>query len=535
MNRISTLLGGALVAVSASTMAASPADTPVRGGIATFAVHLSEPASFDCHATTAAGSIWRLAPHYSSLLKVDPNHFPDVKGDLARSWTVSPDGLTYEFKLYANVKFHDGSPLTSADVKTSYDRLRNPPEGVVSMHKALFTDVKSIEAPDATTVVVKLARPNAAMLQFLGMPFSCVYSAKLLASDPDYPGKKVMGSGPFKFTRYEPGKQWEGERFAGYFKSPQPYLDGFRALSVAPPAAVNALLAGQVHYLMQGLTQADQARVKEARGDRVTLVGGKQATSLQFWFAINTQRPPLNDVRVRRALLLAIDHASGAKAMERFSAVNRVGGLVRPGSRFARSDAELAKLPGYGTDVEAARKEARRLLAEAGHPALKLTMVNASIFSFLGVFVVDQLRQVGVTVDHRVVPATQLFARRASGDYDLIFDNPPEYLDDPTAQFAYLTPFKDNATNMSRSNDPRFMELYLAQARELDQGARAVRVKALEDYLFEQANVLPLFWQDWRRAISSDVGGLNMDLASPYLKIDLADIWLRSGGHAAPK
>jgi peptide/nickel transport system substrate-binding protein len=530
----SILLGGALLTAAASALASPPADAPVKGGTVTFAVHLAEPSSFDCHATTAAGSIWRLAPHYSSLLKLDPDKYPNVKGDLARSWTVSADNLTYTFKLHPNVKFHDGTPLTSADVKASYDRMRKPPANVVSMHQGLFGDVKAIDTPDPTTVVVKLSDPNAAMLQLLGMPFACVYSAKMLASDADYPAKKVMGSGPFKFKSYEPGKSWEGERFAGYFKPQQPYLDGFRALAVAPPAAVNALLSGQVHYLMQGLTQADQTRVKEARGDLVNLVGG-EPTALQFWFAMNTQHPPLNDVRVRRALLLALDHNAGAKAMERFSAVNRVGGLVRPGSRYARTPAELAQLPGYGTDVQAARKEARRLLAEAGHPSLKLTMVNASIFSFLGVFAVDQLRQVGVTVDHRVVPGPQLYARRASGDYDLILDNPPEFLDDPTAQFAYFAPFNDNPSNMSRSNDTRFLELYRAQSRELDMDARAIRVKTLEAYLMDQAYVLPLFWQDWRRVISSDVGGLNKPLASPYLKIDLADVWLRSGGKDAQK
>lgn len=527
-------IGGTLLLGAASTLAAASTDAPARGGTVTFAVHLAEPSSFDCHATTAAGSIWRLAPHYSSLLKLDPDSYPNVKGDLAKSWTVSPDNLTYTFNLHPNVKFHDGSALTATDVKVSYERMRKPGKNVVSMHQGLFSDVQSIEAPDPNTVVVKLAEPNAAMLQLLSMPFACVYSAKMLASDPEYPAKKVMGSGPFKFKSYEPGKSWEGERFSGYFKAQQPYLDGFRILAVAPPAAVNALLSGQVHYLMQGLTQADQARVKEARGDRVRLVNG-DSTALQFWFAMNTQRPPLNDVRVRRALLLALDHTAGAKAMERFSAVNRVGGLVRPGSRYARSPAELQQLPGYGSDIAAARKEARRLLAEAGHPSLKLTMVNAGIFSFLGVFAVDQLRQVGVTVDHRVVPGPQLYARRASGDYDLMLDNPPEFLDDPTAQFAYFAPFKDNPSNSSRANDTRFMELYRAQSRELDPQARAERVKALEAYLLEQAYVLPLFWQDWRRVISTDVGGLDKPLASPYLKIDLADIWLRTAGNAAPK
>lgn len=532
MNRLNlAAIAYALAAASTTAAATPPAEAPMRGGTLTIGAHLSEPATFDCHATASAGPILRLSPHYSTLLKLDSDRYPEVKGDLAQSWTVSPDGLTYEFKLHPNVTFHNGSALTSKDVKASYDRLRNPPPGVVSMHTKLFSDIKAIDATSPSTLVVKLSRPNATMLQLLAMPFGCVYSADLLAKDSTYPGKKIMGSGPFKFVRHDAGKQWDGERFAGYFKPSQPYLDGFRILSVTPSTGLNALQSGQVHFLNQGLTKADLARVKEARGDKVYLVGGANPTALQLWFAMNTQRPPLNDVRVRQALQLAMDHAAGAKAMEGFSALNRVGGLLRPGSQFARSGAELTKLPGFG-DINESRKKARSLLAEAGQPNLKVTLINAHIFSFLGVFVADQLRQIGVTVDHRVVPSPQLFARRASGDFDLILDNPPEYLDDPTVQLAYFLPFKDNPINVSRVDDEKFAELYSAQARELAPKARAARVRELEEYLLDKAYVLPLFWQEWRRAISSDVGGLERELATPYLKIDLADIWLRSGGKA---
>ena len=529
MKRLHLAAAACALAAASATAAAQPTEAPVRGGTLVFGNHISEPSTYDCHATASNGPIVRLAPHYSTLLKLDPVRYPEVKGDLAQSWTVSPDGLTYEFKLHPKITFHDGSALTSKDVKVSYDRLRNPPPGVVSMHTKLFADVQSIDTPDPTTVVIRLSQPNATMLQLLAMPFGCVYSADLLAKDPSYPGKKIMGSGPFKFVRHDAGKQWEGVRFDGYFKTGQPYLDGFRVVVVTPPTGLNALQSGQVHYLSQGLTKADLARVKEARGDKVYLVGAKNPTALQLWYAINTQRPPLNDVRVRQALQLAIDHAAGAKAAVSFSALNRVGGLVRPGSQFARSDAELAKLPGYG-DINESRKKARSLLAEAGQSNLKLTMFNASVFSFLGVFVTDQLRQIGVTVDHRVVPGPQLLARRSSGDFDLILDNPPEYLDDPAVQLAYFLPFRNNPINVSRVDDDTFTELYTAQLREMDPKARVAKVHKMEDHLLDKAYVLRLFWQDWQRAIHSDVGGLEMELASPYLKTDLSDIWLRSGG-----
>lgn len=505
------------------------AEQPVRGGTLVIPIHWGEPATFDCAAAGSAGVVMRIAPHYSSLLKLDPDRYPEVKSDLAKSWTVSPDGLTYQFKLHTNVKFHDGTALTATDVKVSYDRLRNPPAGVVSLRKSMFEDIKSIEAPDASTLVIKLNAPNAAMLQLLAMPYACVYSAKLLASDPSYPAKKVMGSGPFKFTRYVSGSEWVGERFDGYFKAGQPYLDGFRALSVTPSAAVNGLLSGQVHYSLRSLTDNEIDRIVKARGKDVKVVGRETTTPVRMWVSVNTQKPPLDDARVRRALVLAVDQWNGGKAMSKITGVNVVGGLVRPGSPLARTDAEIATQTGYGRDVTAARKEARRLLAEAGHPNLKLVFSNNQAFPYFGVFVVDQLRQIGVTVEHQMADATTQTARKKSGHYDLIFDNPPEYLDDPTVQLSNFQMFKNNPTNTARVDDEKLEVLYDAQKREMDPTKRRARVHELESYILNQGYAIPLFWQNWTRVISSDVGGVG-DMPSNFLKMDLADVWLRSGG-----
>ena len=89
-------------------------------------------------------------------------------GDLAQSWTVAPDGMSYTFKLKSGVKFHDGTPLTSADVKESYDRIINPPQGVVSIRKSYYTDLV-VEAPDLQTVVFKLRAPMAGVPRSVGL------------------------------------------------------------------------------------------------------------------------------------------------------------------------------------------------------------------------------------------------------------------------------------------------------------------------------------------------------------------------------
>jgi peptide/nickel transport system substrate-binding protein len=172
-----------------------------------------EPPSTDCHAITTYAAVHVLAPHYSLLLKVDQDNYPKLKPDIAESWNASPDGLTYTFKIRSGVLFHDGSPLTSRDVKATFDRLRAPPKGVISIRQALFSDIVSIDAPDATTVVMKLKAVDPSFLSTLALPYNCVYSADKLAQDPEFPSKTVMGSGPFVFVEHQAGAHWLGKRF----------------------------------------------------------------------------------------------------------------------------------------------------------------------------------------------------------------------------------------------------------------------------------------------------------------------------------
>lgn len=517
--------GAAALATTLSLAASAQTATPVRGGTVVVPIHVGEPATYDCHATNSPAVMWRVAPHYSTLLRIDPDKFPQVSGDLAKSWTVSPDNLAYTFTLHPNVRFHDGTLLSSADVKASFDRMRNPPPGVVSLRQGMLADISAIDTPDERTVVFRFARKTTAALQLLAMPYACIYSAKMMASDPSYPGKRVMGTGPFRFVRHNPGADWVGERFDDYFQAGKPHLDGFRMLNVSPVAATNALLAGQVHYTMHGLTPPEVARITAARGDKVVLRGGSNVTTFIPWFAINTQRDALKDERVRRALNLALDRWGASKAMEQITPMFRVGGLVRPGSAFARNEADLAKLPGFGRDITAARAEARKLLAAAGQTKLKLTVVNNRAFTYFGVFVADQLSQIGVTVEHLALDTPQVAARRVSGDYDLIFDSPAEYSDDPAIQMGYFEPFSTNRANLARVGDPKVVELYQAQLQDFNPQTRLQKVRDLESYLMQQSYVMPLFWQSRKRIVDSQLRGFDGDYASNYVKLDLADLW----------
>src|SRR5437588_109561 len=142
----------------------------------------TERASYDAHREGTFVLIHPLAPAYSTLLRFDPADRTGTKvvGDIAESWTIAKDGRTYTFKLRRGVKFHDGSDLTSKDVKATYDKIVNPPADVVSFRKGQYTAIEAVEAPDPTTVVFRLKWPAASLITALASPFNWIYKADIL-------------------------------------------------------------------------------------------------------------------------------------------------------------------------------------------------------------------------------------------------------------------------------------------------------------------------------------------------------------------
>ena len=170
MKIVRVVAGLALAMMSFYTWSAA---APVDGGVLKFAVG-AEPPNYDCHAQTSFAFIHPVRPHYSTLLKFDAEKYPKIVGDLAESWTVAKDGLTYTFKLRRGVKFHDGSAFSSEDIKATYDRIRKPPPGTRSMREEGYADITAIDTPDAQTVVFRLKNPNASMLSNFASPWDCV-------------------------------------------------------------------------------------------------------------------------------------------------------------------------------------------------------------------------------------------------------------------------------------------------------------------------------------------------------------------------
>src|SRR5213593_1553340 len=464
----------ALAVVAASVVTAvHAADTPRRGGIL-LAVIGADPPSLDPHQESTFATMQLVAPLYSTLIQIDPYSYPKIIGDVASEWKISPDALTYTFKIRPGIKFHDGSPLTAADVKATYDKLIFPPKETRSVRKGAYLAVASIDAPDASTVVFKLKHPSASLLENFASPWNVIYPKKYLDKDPNYFMKNVVGSGPFKFKSYTPGASFEGERNPDYFVKDRPYLNGYKFF-ISPETSVRAaaLRSGRAWIEFRTMPEAEVDAIRKQLGSKI-IVQETPGTGL-FGIAINNTVKPFTDVRVRKALTLAFDRYTASRVLYPLASLRDVGGLMRPGTEWATSEAELQRLPGFGRDMEKNRAEARRLLAEAGYPnGFKLALKNRNVkvpYQDFAVFAIQEWRKIGVEAEHRPLETAAWFADgRDTGSFELIISGVFHYIDDPDLFLQLYT--TGDPSNWGRFSDPRIDDLFSRQTSALDPSER---------------------------------------------------------------
>src|SRR5437763_7847945 len=200
---------------------AAAAETPKRGGTLTYVIPADAPPSFDAHREETYATIHSTAPFYSVLIRanpLDPGNTTDLVCDLCTEMPQPTDGgKTYAFKIHQGVKFHDGKPLTAADVAASWNEIICPPEGVMSARQSNFVMVDKVETPDPTTVIFRLKFATDAFLPALADPYAWIYSKAKLDQDPHWYEKNIVGSGPFKFADYETGQSISGVRNPDYY------------------------------------------------------------------------------------------------------------------------------------------------------------------------------------------------------------------------------------------------------------------------------------------------------------------------------
>jgi peptide/nickel transport system substrate-binding protein len=337
-----------------------------------------------------------------------------------------------------------------------------------------------------------------------------------------------MGTGPFAFVEHVKGSHVVGKKNADYWDKGKPYLDGFRAIFIRSSSAQVAAVRGErAHIQFRGFTPADRDSLKAALGDKIAVQESPWDCILLV--AMNHEKKPFDDKRVRRALTLGLDRHQASEALSKIAIVKSVAGVQVPGTPYATPPAELHKLAGYWPDINKSRAEARRLLKEAGAENLTFTFKNRGTpmpYEPLAIWMIDQWRQIGVNVKQEVIEPAAYFGPLRAGDYEVAMDFQCGYIVEPDLDMYKFLSKDRNHANYGRYTDRVLDELYDKQSQATDDEERKKYIRAFEKRLLdEEAHYLMTL--QWHRIIphSSKVKGWTVT-PSHYLNNTLDVVWL---------
>ena len=288
------LAGATLLAMGCLSPAVSRAATSVTY------VQGSDLDTLDPAVTRSTPSKIVIAHIFNQLVKWDGPGMNKIVPDLAASWTTSPDGLVWTFNLRPNVKFQDGTPLDAEAIKFNLDRIRDPKLG--SPNRSYYGDIQSVQAVSELVVQITTSHPSPTLLEILADGWSAISSPTAIKKYGRGYGHHPVGTGPYKFTRWMLNDRAVVERNPSYFGAPpKPDKLVFRPVP-EDSARVVELQTGNAD-VAGNLSPESAAAVKN--NNKVELL--RAPSSFQVFFEMNVTKPPFNDVRMRRAVNLAID------------------------------------------------------------------------------------------------------------------------------------------------------------------------------------------------------------------------------------
>jgi peptide/nickel transport system substrate-binding protein len=486
---------GAIVLLAATTALAQQ-PRPKRGGVLRIAER--EAPSLDPHLTISFLTHSYVSLVYSQLVRFpggpeqkDPTDF-SILPDLAEKWTVSKDGKVYTFNLRKGVRFHNKPPVNgreveAADVKFSLERFM-----AKSGFNTRFEPVSAIDAVDRHTVRITLKEPYAPFLNHLANPSFCaILPREVEEKFKDYnQPDAVIGTGPFVLKSYEKGVRLVFEKNPTYYMKGLPYLDGV-TIEITPDAAARlaVLRAGKVElpHIWGWVSPEEGKSLQKTSPDLVVL---PHQVIGQGFIYLRTDQPPFNDIRVRRALSLAIDRKGWNDALL-FGEGCVDAGPVPCAMKDWKLDAskiDPAKAK-YLTGYDPA--ESKKLLAEAG----LAKGFTTPLFHWPGYVVpwrsyyelaADNLGKVGVTVELKPEEYGKYISTTALGKYDKMAMGPSTPFTE-VDDFLYGRFYPELPTNQSRVADAELTKMLVAQRREMDPRKRKQIVDDIQRYLADKA------------------------------------------------
>jgi peptide/nickel transport system substrate-binding protein len=527
-------VGAIAVAMALSLLATGGialAGEPKQGGILRI-YHRDSPGSASIHEGATFSVNVPFMPVFNNLViykqDVAQNSMDSIVPDLAESWAWSADNKTLTFKLRQGVKWHDGKPFTSADVKCTFDMLmgKSPQKFRQNPRKAWYEQVNDVTTNGDFEVAFNLKRPQPSLLALLASGYTPIYPCHV---SPAEMRTHPIGTGPFKFVEFKANESIKLVRNPDYFKKGLPHLDGIE-FTIIPnrSTAILAFIAGK--FDMTFPTEVSIPLLKDVKSQAPNAICEVEPNNVSTNIIVNSSKPPFDNLDIRRALALALDRKAFIQIL--FEGQGDIGGAMEPAPAglWSMPKEMMEQIPGYGPDINANREEAKKLMQKAGygpdkHLSVKVSTRNIPVYRDPAVILIDQLKSIYIDAELDVVETANWFPKVARKDYALGLNLTGNAVDDPDQSFYenYSCGSERNYTNYCNKD---IEKLFDEQSVETDINKRKKLVWEIDKKLQEDvARPIILYartgtcWQPY-------VKGITVMVNSSYNGYRYEDVWL---------
>lgn len=453
-----------------------------------------------------------------------------VVADLATSWAWDASKTRLVFKLRSGVKWHDGKPFSSADVKCTYDlilgksndKLRKNPRRV------WFHNLTEVTVNGPTEATFVLANPQPGFIQLLASGYSPIYPCHVSAKDMR---TAPVGTGPFKFVEWKRNETMRFVRNPDYFKKGKPHLDAIE-WRIIPNRSTRILAFSAGEFDMTFQTDVTVPLLKDIKAKAPNAVCEMRPTNVSRNLIVNRDAPPFDNPKIRQAMSMAIDRDAFIKILS--EGQDTIGGamLPKPEGQWGVPPEELATWPGYasGTAVAKSQDEARKIMESLGYSDsnplnVKISTRNIAVYRDPAVILIDQLKKIHIAGELEVVDTSQWHAKVARKDYSVGMNLTGIGVDDPDAGLVENYTCKSER-NYTQYCNPEVEKLIFAQSRETDLAKRRAMVIEIQKKLNEDVARPIIFYARAATCWQPHVKGLVLHTNSIYNGARYEDVWL---------
>src|SRR5215475_538314 len=518
-----------LSALLVASLAAGTALAQKSGGILKVH-HQDSPASMSIIEEATYSTVVPMMGVFNNLVmyKQDEpqNSMKSIVPELATSWSWSEDGTELTFKLHPGVKWHDGKPFTSADVKCTWDLLQGKVQDKLRLNarEAWWLNLDQVTADGELQATFHLKRRQPSFLSLLASGFTPVYPCHVPASQMR---QHPIGTGPFKFVEFKPNQDIKVEKNPDYWKPGRPYLDGIEWDIIKDLSTRTlAFIAGKGE-LLYGVTIPQLKDIKSQRPDAICDIS---PANVSRNLLVNRDKPPFDNSEVRRAISLSLDRKTFIDIL--YEGQGDIGGAMQPppAGLWGLAAEELQTLPGYTTDVEKNRSEARDIMQKLGYgPNKRLPVTvstrDVSYYRDPAVILIDQLKQIYMDGELQPVDTTNWYPKVMRKDYTVAMNITESEVDDPDVLYYenYVCGAARNYTGYCNAGVDKLIN---QQSVETDLAKRKQLVWQIERKLIEDDARPVIFFPRGAVCRAPSVKGLTLMVNSIYNGQRFEDLWL---------